>query len=169
MCPWNENVYADLYVSGLSHDLSRRFNWNESAVLHKLRQLRAGKEDQVAHDDIYLCSVTQDLLLCPTIMFPSLSSLATSQGTIIPRQSWKHGSGGYPSKRYLKWDYACFAGVFDGACSVGPVSRVFVGLTGCAEPGSCELGKVANNLSFKPHWRRYENILDYQSIFNPFF
>ena len=72
------------------------------------------------------------------------SSLAMCQETIIPQQSQKHGSDGYPSKRYLRWDCACFAGVANGACSVGLVSQVFVGLTGCAEPGSREFGKVAN-------------------------
>ena len=36
------------------------------------------------------------------------------------------------------------AGIVDGACSVRLVSRVFVRLMGCVEPGSRELGKVAN-------------------------
>ena len=38
-------------------------------------------------------------------------------------------------------------GVADGDCSVGPVSRVFVGLMSYAEPGSRELGKLANTSS----------------------
>ena len=55
--PWNEHVYASLYVSVLSHDLSRRSDWYESGALHKLHQLQGGKEGQVARHDIYLCSV----------------------------------------------------------------------------------------------------------------
>ena len=35
-------------------------------------------------------------------------------------------------------------GVADRAYSIGPVSRVFVGLTGCTKPELHELGKVAN-------------------------
>ena len=42
-------------------------------------------------------------------------------------------------------------GVSDGACSVRLVSRVFVGLMGCVEPGSRGLGKVANIAQSSEH------------------
>ena len=142
-------TYIYIYISVcmiaiLNLDLSRRSNWCESTAPHKLRQLWGGKEGRVAHDDMYLCSVAQNWLLCPAILLPSLSSLAASQGTILPWQSWKHGSDAYLSMRYLRWDCICFAGVADGACSIRLVSWVVVGSVGCTEPGSHELGKVAN-------------------------
>ena len=130
-------------IPAMNPDLSPRSDWCESVASHELRQLWGRRESQVTRDDIQLCSVAQNRLLRQAILLPSLSSLVASQGTILPRQSWKHGSDGYPSMRYLGWNCTCFAGVADGACFVRLVSRVVIRLTGCAEPGSRKLGKVA--------------------------
>ena len=50
-------MYIDLYAFVLSLDFSRTSDWYESAVPHKLYQLRGGKEVQVVCDDMYLYSV----------------------------------------------------------------------------------------------------------------
>ena len=73
----------------------------ELATPHELHQLQGGKESEVACDDIQLCSFLQNRLLRQATLLPLLSSLVASQGTILPRQLQKHGSGGYPSMRYL--------------------------------------------------------------------
>ena len=143
---WIETV---IYISFsiipvMNPNLSHRADWCESAASHELHQLQGGKESQVMHGDMQLCSIAQNQLHYLASLLPLLRSLVVIQGTILPRQSWKHGSGGYPSMRYLRWDCVCFGGVADGAFSVELVSWVVVGSMGCAEPGSHKWGKVAN-------------------------
>ena len=44
----------------------------------------------------YHTVVSNQKLLDAVVLFPSLSALGVFQGTIVPCQLWKHGSGSYP-------------------------------------------------------------------------
>ena len=135
-------------------NLGHRINWSKcNCVTPIAPSVRKSRRPSCVwwHTVVLICTGPTPLSSHPTAF---VEPLVMNQGTILPRQSWKLDSGSYPSMRYLGWDYSCFAGVVDGAFSVGMISRVVVGLVGCEEPGLHDWGKVAKTVG------RYWTLLD---------
>ena len=115
----------DMYefmVKLLSYNISRTLSvkYKELVASHRCASCWVVKDKVMSRvscgTQLHLCRTPID-----SILLSVSSTLVVRQGTIIPFQPWKHGSGSY-TLRYLGWDCACLAGVFDWACSVGLMS-----------------------------------------------